>query len=365
MCDQKKLEQLFIEAYARVSKLPEELLTYIHRNVLISMIGASTRIENAVLTDQEIDWIDTVLTADGKTTAFLNNKNLVENKLSKDKERSIEEVAGCRSMLMLIYAQHNDLFPLTETAIRGLHYELMQYYPRASHYLGKYKTVTNSVVETNKVTGELRSVFETAAAGPITETAMADLVNWYNDAMTHENNSLAVVCEFVYRFLAIHPFQDGNGRVGRGLFLLGLLHSNNIAIKTIAPFIAFDREIEVARAEYYFVLNKCSNGKFNLDPSSYNIKYFVDFMVKVLTKSIKKIDYYIGKYESVQALSPSAAKVLHCFREYPEIRLTTRDIITKTNLPRRTVVNSLNSLLKYNLIQRYGKGRGVRYQMTF
>jgi hypothetical protein len=42
---------------------------YIHRNVRISMIGASTRIENAVLTDAEVDWLDTVLTKNSHLTA--------------------------------------------------------------------------------------------------------------------------------------------------------------------------------------------------------------------------------------------------------------------------------------------------------
>ena len=67
------------------------------------MIGASTRIENALLTDSEIDWLDTILTQDGKTTALEANRDLIENKLSKDRERSIEEVAGCRQLLLSIY----------------------------------------------------------------------------------------------------------------------------------------------------------------------------------------------------------------------------------------------------------------------
>ncbi len=42
----------------------------------ISNIGASTRIENAVLTDQEIEWIDTALNKNGKVTAFEENRGL-------------------------------------------------------------------------------------------------------------------------------------------------------------------------------------------------------------------------------------------------------------------------------------------------
>ena len=73
-----------------------------HHYALISMVGASTRIENALLTDSEIAWLDTILTQDGKTTALQQNWRRIENKLSKGRERSIEEVAGCREMLMLM-----------------------------------------------------------------------------------------------------------------------------------------------------------------------------------------------------------------------------------------------------------------------
>lgn len=360
-----ELENLFVQKYSQLQHLSEEERKYIHRHVFVSTIGASTRIENAILTDQEIEWIDTVLTIDGKPSAFNQNRSLIENKLSKDRERSIQEVAGCRSMLLLIYSQFSDMFPFTESSLRGLHQQLLQYYPKAKQYLGKYKTLPNSVVETNHDTGKVREVFKTADAGPITESAMSDLVRWYNDAIQNTSFSISVSCEFVYRFLAIHPFQDGNGRVGRGLFLLSLLQSPREAIRTIAPYIAFDREIESSRAEYYFVLNQCSGGKFRVKSSDYRIEYFLEYMTKVLTRSLENFDSVGKRYENVKKLSSAATSVLSCFKDHPEIRLTTGLICEETGLARRTVANSLSTLLRFELIQRYGQGRGGRYQLTF
>ncbi len=68
-------------------------------------IGASTRIENAVLTDQEIEWVDTILQKDGKTTAFEENKIFILDKLKKDRERSVEEVVACCQILSTVYLQ--------------------------------------------------------------------------------------------------------------------------------------------------------------------------------------------------------------------------------------------------------------------
>lgn len=64
------------------------------------VFGASTRIENTVLTDQEIEWVDTTLSANDKTTAFEEKKQAILDKFSKDRERSIEAVVGCREALI-------------------------------------------------------------------------------------------------------------------------------------------------------------------------------------------------------------------------------------------------------------------------
>ena len=361
----RKVNNLCIDLYSDVKSLNEDELRAIAKYARISTIGASTRIENALLTNPEIDWIDTILTKDGKTTAFNQHKNLIEDKLSKDRERSIEEVAGCRNMLLSVINNHESLKPLRETDIRSLHAELMTPFLKSSPYIGNYKTQSNVVVETNKVTGSIREVFKTADAGVMTQIGMRYLVDWYNDAISQEAWSIPVVCEFVYRFLAIHPFQDGNGRLSRGLFMLGMFQSRDVALSSIAPLISIDRQIEKHKEEYYFVLNSCSQGNYSEDPSQYKIEYFLRFILKMIEKSISDIGIYRKKYHATLDLSQSAVDILKCFKEYPELRLTTKIIINHTDLPRRTVVHNLNILIDNNLIQRFGKGAGVRYQLTF
>lgn len=359
------LNNEFAKAYAKITHHSEEIQSAIHRYAKISMIGASTRIENAVLTDPEIEWIDTLLAKDGKTTSFLAKKAFIENKLSKDRERSIEEVAGCRGMLELIYEQGKSLKPLTEITIRGLHHELMRYYPKAKPYIGRYKIQSNSVIETNHTTKEARTVFETAEAGPITETAMQNLVDWYNNTYLREPWSIALACELTYRFLAIHPFQDGNGRLGRGLFLLALLQSPEETVSSVAPYLAIDRQIERSKSEYYYVLNRCSEGKYRSDPKKYHIRYFLQFMVKVLKASLGDIEVYKERFDTYQLLSESARTVLASFREHPEIRLSNQQLVEMTGLPKRTITYSLSSLTQGQFIQKYGQGAGVRYQLIF
>ena len=318
-----------------------------------------------MLTDSEIDWLDTLLTKDGKPSAFLAKKALIENKLHKDKERSIEEVAGCRAMLELIYDQSTSFVPLTETIIRGLHQELMRYYQKAGLCVGRYKNQSNSVVEINHQTGESHIIFETTEAGPLTEVAMNDLISWYNKINLLEPRSIAIASELTYRFLAIHPFQDGNGRLGRGLFLLALLQSQDKIVSEVVPYLAIDRHIERKKSDYYYVLNRCSEGKYQRDPKNYHIEYFLQFIIKVLFHALGDIEVYKKRFNAYQLLSESARKILACFKEYPEIRLSRQQLVKMTRLPMRTVTYSLVALSKKQFIQKYGQGAGVRYQLIF
>jgi len=359
-----ELENAFVLTYAKIQNFDEATKKAIHRYARISSIGSSTRIENALLTDSEIEWLDTVLSTDGKTTSFSQNKRMIENKLSKERERSIEEVTGCRNMMFLIYNNYEEMFPLKQSDIRALHFELMKIYQGAT-LIGEYKNQPNFVIETNNATKNTRTVFKTADAGPMTSSSMTELVNWYNDSVNENENTFLIAGEFTYRFLAIHPFQDGNGRLGRGLYLLNLLHSPNLAIKAVAPYLSIDREIEKRKEEYYFTLNRCSNGQFKQDPKEYRIEYFCAFMIKILSAALSNIDLYYKKYLDKKSLSETASNVLLCFNEYPEIRLSNKQIVEMTKLPRRTVANALKTLKDKDMIQSYGEGAGTRYQITF
>lgn len=361
----KRLQVNIIESFNEVSGISKEETEYLNRFALISNIGASSRIENAVLTDYEIDWVDTTLSNDGKVTAFENKKSYIINKLSKDKERSIEEVVGCREVLKTIYSQAKELFPLSETIIKGLHHNLLRYYPDAMGYAGDYKKVSNQVVYYNHETGEKRVVLETAPPGIITEMAMSDLVKWYN-AVIHEFTwPLLTVVEFVFRFLAIHPFHDGNGRLGRGLFIMALLQSDDAFLSGIAPFIAIDRHIEQNKSLYYSTLHQCSGGKFSPEPKKYNPEPLAWFFVKILTESLEDISYYRERFRNQQRLSESAMTVLLSFKTNPESRLKVADIVKETGLARRTVQYSLNRLAEQKFLQKLGHGAGTRYQLIF
>jgi len=361
----KHLHGLLVEAYKDLDEATEEEKSYLNKCALISNVGATTRIENAVLTDVEVEWVDTILSKEGKTTVFEEKKKFIVDKLSKERQRSIEEVVGSRSVLTTIYLQAKEFRPLRESDIRALHKELLKFYPPAEHYAGNYKTVINKVIARDSETGNERTVLEPTEPGVMTNIAMQQLVDWYNESIKEHPWQILVAIEFVFRFLAIHPFQDGNGRIGRALFMLVLLQSGDKYLESVIPFISIDRKIEQNKAQYYTVLHQCSDGKYQDDPRKYKYDTLVLFILNVLEAALADINMYREKFKNIKQLSESAVKVLECFKSSPEMQLKVADIESSIKLPRRTIQFALNTLTKQVFLQRLGKAAGSRYQLVF
>lgn len=128
-------------------------------------------------------------------------------------------------------ARANDR-PLTEYFIRELHRTLLRedYTVRKelpdgntttyTVHAGQYKTRPNSVITATGERFEYASPEETPAL-------MSDLVEWYNN--TVEEGSLSAIelaSLFHYRYIRIHPFEDGNGRIARLLVNFILLRAD-------------------------------------------------------------------------------------------------------------------------------------------
>jgi len=268
-------------------------------------------------------------------------------------------------MLALVYSQGPELFPLTQATLCGLHRELLKYHPPAAPYLGRYKQVPNSVIERDETSGAQRVVLETSPPGPLTDAAMADLLAWYNRTIREHPWPIAVASELVFRFLASHPFQDGNGRIGRALFLLALLQCSDEHLNQVAPYLSVDRFIEQNKIEYYTVLARVSGGRFHQDPHTYDIELFVSFMLKAMDSGLDAIGLYQQRVEQIRRLPEHAAAVLQLFKDSPEQRLTTRAIRDQVPLTPRTASRVLTALVDAGLVQRYGRGAGTRYQLVF
>jgi len=147
--------------------------------------------------------------------------------------RDLEEMKAHNVGLKMVEVEAADKErPLTEAFIRELHRTLLREDYEVTKNLtdgttttykihaGCYKTRPNSV---KTVTGEL---FEYASPEE-TPALMTDLIAWYNDeARSNRFSAIELASIFHYRYIRIHPFEDGNGRIARLLVNYILLRHN-------------------------------------------------------------------------------------------------------------------------------------------
>ena len=194
MTELSKIER-FDASWAIIEKREGATLKQLKSIATVRSVGASTRIEGSKMTDDEV--------------AVLIEKLSI----SKLEERDEQEVIGYFEALDTI-AENYESIRISESQIKNLHKIVMLQGDKDAWHRGNYKQVSNAV-EANLVDGTKQIVFRTAEPGLETQDAMIKLFEWYHS--DKETIPLVKAALFVYEFLSIHPFQDGNGRLSSKL----------------------------------------------------------------------------------------------------------------------------------------------------
>ncbi|MBZ0274297.1 Fic family protein [bacterium] len=170
---------------------------------------------------------------------------------SRPRDRSEEEVVGYRRALNWIFNRKQPIRVEPRTILH-LH-KLAQ--GGLSGDAGKWKTRDNEIVEILS-TGE-RSIRFKPTPAKQTPKAIDRLCAAHRDlADADQAPVLLVAATFVFDFLCVHPFRDGNGRVSR---LLTTLLLQNAGF-TVARYVSLERMVEETKEDYYRILKECSVG---------------------------------------------------------------------------------------------------------
>ncbi|MCC7350659.1 MAG: Fic family protein [Phycisphaerales bacterium] len=165
------------------------------------------------------------------------------------KDRPEEEVAGYRRALNWIFTRklpvHID--PRTILHLHSMAQEGM------SGDAGRFKSKDNEIIELRPGVGRIVRFRPVSAAQ--SPDAVRRLCETYNQMVESRTiPPLLLAATFVFDFLCIHPFRDGNGRVSRLLTTLLLQQQDMI----VSRFVSLERLVEENREEYYRVLGECS-----------------------------------------------------------------------------------------------------------
>ena len=317
-----------------IRSLSPEKLTWLRKVATIESVGSSTRIEGSKLTDRQVADLLGLLP------------------ITEFKTRDEQEVAGYADVLNQVYDAFEQI-PVTEPMIGQLHQDLLRHSTKDERHRGHYKTLPNHVAAFDADGKEIGIVFQTTSPFD-TPRQMEALVAWFTKA-DRENSlhPLLLIGSFVVVFLAILPFQDGNGRLSRLLTTLLLLKAGYSHV----PYTSLESILEASLEGYYRALRRTQSTLASKKPDweAWHI-FFLRSLVKQKDALAKKI-----ALEDTQAtdLHPLAKKIVVLLRDHETLTLS--QIVKLTQGKPSTVKLRLKELVEKGYLAAKGKGRGAHY----
>lgn len=326
-------------------RLSPQILGRLKASVIITSTGASTRIEGAKMSDEEV-------------ARLLRG---LKSKLPKGRDE--EENAGYADLLGRIFDNWKTL-KLSENQIYQFHSILLNFVEKDQGYKGKYKATDNAVTTKNEK-GEAVVLFRPTPSY-LVKPEMEQILAWTNEGLEKkEPHPLLVIANFIFEFLAIHPFQDGNGRLSRALTNLLLLKSDY----SYVPYVSLEEIIEERRTEYYLAL-RATQKTHKTDHE--DIAAWVDFLLDVLIEQTNRAKKVMEADQPEKLLSEKQLEIYRLFnlpavasaKEGAEDTLSVSEIDKKLKgkIPQVTIKQALSRLMVLKLIERIGLGRGTRYK---
>ena len=324
----------FKGAWRALGSLAPERLTALRRVATIESVGSSTRIEGSKLSDRHVER----LLANLSIRAFTS--------------RDEQEVAGYAETMEQVFRSWEHI-PLTENHIRQLHRDLLRHSDKDERHRGQYKNTPNSVAAFDAHGQQIGIVFETASPFD-TPRLMQELVDWTNAELKAEAfHPLLVIGIFIVSFLAIHPFQDGNGRLSRILTALLLLRCGY----AYTPYSSLESVIENNKEGYYLSLRQTQTS-IRTDSPDWNP--WLLFFLRALHQQMKRLERKMEQEHIVMSALPElSSQILNYAREHG--RVTVKDMVILTGVSRNTLKEHFRRLIANGQLDMRGKGRGTWY----
>ena len=281
----------------------------------IQTIHSSLAIENNSLSLEQI-------------TAIIDGKRVLGN------PNEIQEVKNSVQAYDLLLT----LNPYNEKDLLKAHKLMMQDLVENS---GKYRTDGVGIFDGEKV------VHVAPPAKRIPEL-MADLFEWLKTSDVHP---LIKSCVFHYEFEFIHPFQDGNGRIGR-LWQTVILKE----WKEVFAWIPVETLIKENQKEYYNALG--------VSDKSANSTKFIEFMLSIILTTIEEIIATEKKVtvKVTQKVTVNQKKIIKAIKENPNI--TQEKLAEIIGISRKSIIANMKHLQENGFIKRIGADKNGYWQVV-
>ncbi len=327
----------FKGTWRALGTLAPDRLSALRRIATIESIGSSTRIEGSKLSDREVERLLTNLEIKSFAT------------------RDEQEVAGYAEAMELVFRSWEDI-TITENHLKQLHRDLLVHSEKDERHRGSYKTGPNNVVALDENGKQIGIVFETATPFD-TPRLMTELVTWAAEATDEKRlHPLLVIAIFTVVFLAIHPFQDGNGRLSRILTTLMLLRAGYIHV----PYSSLESVIEQSKEGYYLALRQ-TQGTIRTDHP--NWEPWLLFFLRALQQQKQRLAKKIEREKMVVSNLPEhSVRILDHAREHG--RVSIGEMVRLTGVSRNTFKEHFRQLVEKGYLSKQGGGRSTWYVLN-
>jgi Fic family protein len=287
-------------------RLQARTLERLVRSVIVTSTGASNRIEGNRLSDAEVEALYSQL------------------RIKKFRTRDQQEVAGYLEVLESVFQNHREM-SVGESLILQLHRDMLRHSEKDERHAGTYKF------------------------------GMQELVEWYGWASEEKfRHPLILAANFLFEYLAIHPFQDGNGRTSRLLANLILLREGY----EFTEVVSHEKYIEARKADYYLALNRTQR---SWKTASEDISAWLVFFLEIVREQVRGAIRILVDDGSENLLSEKQWEVWNWVRATGDFSRKTA--VAALRMPPRTVESAIKKLLDLKKIERFGEGRATRYRL--
>jgi Fic family protein len=272
--------------------------------------------------------------------------------------KSRPKESGMATLLCSVYETFNQ--PLTRKMIESWHYELFKDEPHIEDK-GKYRTHPEPMQIVSNRYGSLKVFFEAPPSAKV-PMEMANFIKWFNAKDESESILGRAAIAHIY-FESIHPFEDGNGRIGR--LLVEKLLSKRLQNPLL---IAVSKVLEKRKKEYYGALESCNK---TLDVQLF-VNFFADAILEAQEESTKLLNFLIEKSKMMTRLKNNLnirqeKALLRMFKEGLsgfKGGLSADNYIAITKTSRATATRDLSDLVKLGALTKTGELKHTRYHLN-
>lgn len=279
--------------------------------------------------------------------------------LDAETRRVLPEERGIAEMMVDLYRTHAD--KLTHKSLFNWH-KMVMAGQRQVEVIGAYRKHADAMQIVSGPYGREKIHFEAPPSKQV-RAEMDGFITWFNASAPDEKGAMPALTRagmaHLY-FESIHPFEDGNGRIGRALSEKAL--AQNLGQPTL---IALAYTIERSRKTYYEMLERANKETEIKDW----LVYFAETVLEAQANTLKRIEFYIAKtrfYDRLRGqLNERQEKAIaRMFREGIDGfkgGLSAENYISITGASRATATRDLQDLVEKGALTRTGERRHTRY----